>query len=115
MPPFYKRGGGVDETLYLEFFDMLQYFEKILPSVESLWSSRQDKVYFMANGATGATVFFLLLFLIIVLLYYTSLVCEPGRTGTTILLFLIWKFAFMFDKLPALLRKGLLVRLTLVW
>ena len=28
-------------------FDMLQYFETILPSVESLLSSYQDEVYFM--------------------------------------------------------------------
>ena len=34
-------------------FDMLQYFEAILPSVESLWSSQQDEVYFMGGGATG--------------------------------------------------------------
>ena len=34
-------------------FDMLQYFETILPSVESLGSSQQDKVYFMDGGAAG--------------------------------------------------------------
>ena len=28
-------------------FNMLQYFETILPSVESLISSHQDEVYFM--------------------------------------------------------------------
>ena len=33
-------------------FDTLQYFETILPSVESLWSSQQDEVYFMDGGAT---------------------------------------------------------------
>ena len=32
-------------------FDMLQYFETILPSVESLGSSQQDEVYFMGGGA----------------------------------------------------------------
>ena len=32
-------------------FDMLQYFGMILPSVESLWSSQQDEVYFMGGGA----------------------------------------------------------------
>ena len=32
---------------------MLQYFETVLPSVESLWSSLQDKVYFMSCGAAG--------------------------------------------------------------
>ena len=34
-------------------FDMLQYYETILPSVESLWSSPQDEVYFMGGGAAG--------------------------------------------------------------
>ena len=34
-------------------FDMLQYFETILPSVESLWSSLEDEVYFMGGGAAG--------------------------------------------------------------
>ena len=33
--------------------DMLQYFETILPSVENLWSSKQDEVHSMAGGATG--------------------------------------------------------------
>ena len=32
---------------------MLQYFEMILPSVESLWSSLQEEVYFMGDGAAG--------------------------------------------------------------
>ena len=27
-----------------EVFDMLQFFEKILPLAESLWSSRLDKI-----------------------------------------------------------------------
>ena len=34
-------------------FDMLPYFAKILPSVESLWSSIQDEVYFMGGRAAG--------------------------------------------------------------
>ena len=34
-------------------FDMWQYFKTILPSVESLCSSRQDEVYFMGGGAAG--------------------------------------------------------------
>jgi len=34
-------------------FDMLQYLEAILPSVENLWSSQQDEVYFIGGGATG--------------------------------------------------------------
>ena len=37
-------------------FDMLQYFEKILPSEESLSSSLQDKVYFMVGGTAGGPV-----------------------------------------------------------
>ena len=34
-------------------FDLLQYFEMILPSVESLCSSLQDEVYFVDEGAAG--------------------------------------------------------------
>ena len=34
-------------------FDMLQYFETILPLVESLWSSWQDEVYFIVGGDVG--------------------------------------------------------------
>ena len=34
-------------------FDMLQCFETFLPSVESLWSTVQDEVYFMGGGAAG--------------------------------------------------------------
>ena len=44
--------GGGDETPPW-VFDMLQYFETILPSVESVWSSLQDEVYFMGGGAAG--------------------------------------------------------------
>ena len=33
--------------------DVLQYFEKILPSMESLWSFQQDEVFFVGGGATG--------------------------------------------------------------
>ena len=33
--------------------DMLQYFETILPSVESLWSSLHGKVYFMGCSVAG--------------------------------------------------------------
>ena len=43
---------GVDGTRP-RVFDMLEYSETILPSVESLWSSLQDKVYFMGGGAAG--------------------------------------------------------------
>ena len=42
--------GGLMEPLP-RIFDMLQYFETILPSMESLWSSQQDEVYFMGGGA----------------------------------------------------------------
>ena len=37
-------------------FDMLQYFETILPLVKSLWSSQQDKLYFMGGGAASLPV-----------------------------------------------------------
>ena len=47
-PPWYKRGGWCSPPL--GFFDMLQYFEMILPSVESLWSSLQDEVYCMGGA-----------------------------------------------------------------
>ena len=50
------EGGGGGEVVMEpvpRVFDMLQYFETILPSVESLWSSQQDEVYFMGGGATG--------------------------------------------------------------
>ena len=42
IPPPWYRG-----------FDMLQYFETILPLVESLRCSQQDEVYFMGGGAGG--------------------------------------------------------------
>ena len=48
-PTVVQGGGGVDRTPL--GFDMLHYFETILPSVESLWSSPQDEVYFMGGGA----------------------------------------------------------------
>ena len=32
---------------------MFQYFEKILPSVESIWSSLQDEVYSIGGSAAG--------------------------------------------------------------
>ena len=54
-PPWYKGGGGetgVDGTRP-RVFDMLEYSETILPSVEGLWSSLQDKVYFMGGGTAG--------------------------------------------------------------
>ena len=52
-PTVVQRGGeGWMEPLP-GVFDMLQYFETILPLVESLWSSSQDEVYFMGGGAAG--------------------------------------------------------------
>ena len=50
LPPWYRVGGGLMEPLPRV---MLQYFETILPSTESLWSSQQDEVYFMDGGAAG--------------------------------------------------------------
>ena len=46
------RGRRLKEPLP-RVFDMLQYLETILPSVESLWYSKQDEVYFMGGGAAG--------------------------------------------------------------
>ena len=34
-------------------FDMLQYFQTFLHSMESLWSSQQDEVCFMVGGTAG--------------------------------------------------------------
>ena len=54
IPPlWYKGGGGVMEPLPT-IFDMFQYFETLLPLVESLWSSQQDELYFMCGGAAGS-------------------------------------------------------------
>ena len=44
-------GGLMDPAPWV--FDMLQFFETILPSVESLWSSLQVEVYFMSGDAAG--------------------------------------------------------------
>ena len=52
--PTVVQGGGVDgPPPPPRVFDMLQYFETILPSEESLWSSLQDEVYFMGGGTAG--------------------------------------------------------------
>ena len=48
-----RRGGGGDWNPLLGVFDMLHYFETILPSVGSLESFLQDEVYFMGSGAAG--------------------------------------------------------------
>ena len=47
IPPpwFKKRGGGEVYVTPPGVFDMLQYFETILPLVES-----QDEIYFMGGG-----------------------------------------------------------------
>ena len=48
--------GGVDGTLPPWVFGMLHYmyyFETVLPSVKSLWSSLQEEVYFMGGGGVG--------------------------------------------------------------
>ena len=50
-PPWYK-GWGLMKPGLPRVFDVLQYFETILPSVESLWS-QQDELYFMSGGAAG--------------------------------------------------------------
>ena len=47
------KGGGWIGWNPSRVFDMLQYFETILPSVESLCSSLQDEVYFMGGSAAG--------------------------------------------------------------
>ena len=49
-------GGGVMDPPSPWVFDKLQYFETILPSVERLWSSLQDEVYFMGGGAAGGLI-----------------------------------------------------------
>ena len=47
---WYKGEGVLDGTTPW-VFDMLQYFETILPAVESLWFSLQDKVHSKGGGA----------------------------------------------------------------
>ena len=57
----YQRGtwgGGrgrweISPLEVLLFWSILEYSETILPSGESLWSSLQDKVYFMSGVAAG--------------------------------------------------------------
>ena len=53
LPPWYK-GKGWMEPSPSRLFDRLQYFETILPSVESLWSSLQGEVDFMGGGTSPA-------------------------------------------------------------
>ena len=49
---FWGGGGRLMEPLP-RVFEMLQYFETILPLVESLWSSQQEEVYFLCGSAAG--------------------------------------------------------------
>ena len=55
IPPPWFRGGGVEGGGWNQplVFDMFQYFEAILPAVESLWSPLKDEVHFMGGGAAG--------------------------------------------------------------
>ena len=51
------RGRGVQVAgIPPRVFDTLQYRETSLPSVENLWSSLQDEVYFMGVGTAGEPV-----------------------------------------------------------
>ena len=55
-PTVVQRGGGVfwwKPPLYNVVFDMLQCLKRILPSMESLWSSLHDEVYFVGGGTAG--------------------------------------------------------------
>ena len=47
-----EGGADVDETPSWSFV-VLQYFEKILPLVESLWCAQQNEAYMMGCSATG--------------------------------------------------------------
>ena len=47
-PATYKGGGWSPQSFWY-----LQYFETILPSVESLWTTQQDEACFMGVGAAG--------------------------------------------------------------
>ena len=51
--PTVVQGGRGCGTPVPRVFGMLQYFETIFLPVESLWSSRQDDVYFMGGGVAG--------------------------------------------------------------
>ena len=51
--PTVAQGGWMDPP---RVFDMLQYFETILPSEQSLWTSLQDEVCFIGGGTAGGPV-----------------------------------------------------------
>ena len=44
-PPYKVGGGGGLIKTLPRIFDMLEFFETILPLEESFWSSQQDGVY----------------------------------------------------------------------
>ena len=52
-PTVVQRGGSSRMEPLPVVFYMLYYFEMILPLVESLWSSLQNEVYFIGDGAAG--------------------------------------------------------------
>ena len=54
--PTVEQRGWMDPPPPPRVFDMLQYFETILPLEESLWSFLQDEVYFMGGGTAGGPV-----------------------------------------------------------
>ena len=51
VKPHCGTRGGFEGIPLPWVFDRLQYFETILASVKSLWSSLRDEVYFMGGGA----------------------------------------------------------------
>ena len=51
--PTVVQRGWVDGNPPPLVFDMLQCFNRILPSVESLWSSLHSEVYFVVGGTAG--------------------------------------------------------------
>ena len=55
VPGGVEGGGGGSSVggTRARVFDMFQYFETILPAVESLWSSLKEEVHFMGGGAAG--------------------------------------------------------------
>lgn len=53
-PTVVQGEGGLMQPLF-RVFEVLQSFETFLPSVEGLWSSQQDVVYFIGDGARRVT------------------------------------------------------------
>ena len=54
-PTVVQKGGGGWCSPPPWVFDMVQYLEMILPSVESLWSSLQDEEYCMGGALLEAS------------------------------------------------------------